>query len=193
MFTFIKSHPLFSLCLAALLALLQACGAERDTPFNPSNSTTSSSSSSLGPSISGYENLFDGTEPLFTPEDTNKKLIAIRDATEMDELWSTYASNTQWNQDIVDFDEGQVLLIDRGQIGYCDKLITLNTIKVYDHTANTVKVIIKYTDTGTSSSSSSSSSYSEPNCDSGFGKINQPFRFYYIPSRKIMVFQEDIQ
>jgi len=179
------------LLVAVLTALLPSCGGERDTAFNPGTSN-SSSSSSLGTSLSGQERLYSGNTPVYTPEDTNKKLIAIRDAAEMDELWATYASADPWDADVVNFDEGQVLLIDRGQLGQCESLIDVKSVAVYDYTANTVKVVIKYGDSG-NSSSSSSSSYSEPNCDKSLSTVNQPFRFYYIPSRKVMVFQEDIQ
>lgn len=181
------------LCLGLLGCLLQGCGAERDTAFNPST-TSSSSSSSLGTSLSGTERLYSGTTPLYTPDDLNKKLVAIRNETQMDYYWGKYVSNDPWDGDVVNFDEGQVLLIDRGQLGQCDSLISIKSVAFYDYSPNSIKAVIKYDDTGNSSSASSasSSSYSEPNCDDGLGTVNQPFRFYYVPSRKVLVIQEDI-
>ncbi len=180
------------LCIGLLGSLLQGCGAERDTPFNPST-TSSSSSSSLGTTLSGTERLYSGTTPLYTPPDLNKKLLVIRDDVQMDYYWGKYVSNDPWDADIVNFEEGQVLLIDRGQLGQCDSLIDIKSVAFYDHSANTVKAVIKYGDSGNSSSASSSSSNSAPNCINDLGTINQPFRFYYVPSRKVLVIQEDIQ
>lgn len=187
--------------LIALVAgvLLQGCGSERDTPFNPGG-TSSSSSSSLGTSITGFDRLRSGTKPITTPADLNKKLIAIRDEADMDQYWAAYvgfAQGDEWDKDKVDFELGQVLLIDRGQLGQCDDIISFDRLQLYDHTEHTVKAIIRFNETGRSSASStsssgSSSSYVEQDCDKGLGTINQPFVFYYIPSRKVLVFQENI-
>lgn len=199
MFTFIKtSSTVLLFCL--LGALLQGCGAERDTPFNPD---TSNSSSSLGSNISGVQSLREGTNPTAAYGES-KQLIAIRDQEQMNLYWDDYVSDTDWDDDVVDFETGQVLLIDRGNIGNCSRLIDVQNVKAYDHSSNTVKVVIKYTDSGTTSnssssssssesSSSSSSSFSEPSCTLDPSNPNQPFRFYFIPSRKVMVFQEDIE
>ena len=192
------------LCLGLLGALLQGCGAERDTPFNPST-TSSSSSSSLGNSIDSPTNILleqqnqtERTEPSPLLQSTSKQLIAIRTPDEMNYYWDLYINDFDWSTDVVDFTEGQVFLWDGGEQGNCDPLLDFASIKAYDHSPNSVKLVIKYTDVGkpsssSSSSSSSGSSYSEPNCTIDTQNPNHPFRFYYVHSRKVLVFQEEIQ
>lgn len=213
MLTFIKTAPTI-LLFCVLGALLQGCGAERDTPFNGGNSN--SSSSSLGTKISDViniineldeDNVDERTEPSAL-DSTSKRLVAIRNDEEMESYWDDYINDLRWEEDTtnmdIDFEVGQVLLIDQGELGDCDKLISIRDVDAYDHSPNTVKVVIKYRDSGKSSSSSSSSSssessssssssYSEPDCPVNQSESNQPFRFYFIPSRKVMVFQEDIE
>ena len=137
---------------------------------------------------------------------TTKRLVAIRDFEQMNSYWDEYINDLEWTtEEKIDLETGQVLLIDLGELGDCSKLINIQNVSAYDHSPNTVKVVIKYSDAGktsssssqssvsSSSESSSSSSYSEPNCEVNPGEPNHPFRFYFIPSRKVMVFQEDIE
>lgn len=192
----------FFLFLFTIVFSLQGCGAERDTPFNPGGNSGSSSSRGLGNSLPDFEKLIEGSEPAL-PYSDSKQLVAIRDFNEMSLYWDAYVTTEDWDESVVDFETGQVFLFDRGELGDCASILDIKSVRAYDYSANTVKVIIRYEDSAeassrssssnSSSSSSSSSSFSEPNCNIDTNDPNHPFTFYFVPSRKRLVIEEIIE
>jgi hypothetical protein len=177
----------FVLLISTLLA---ACGAERDTPFNPSGGTSSSSSIPVGATVT-MTKIYESEAPQPTYfNTTNKQIITIRTQDEFDYFWDNYASGQTFNE--IDFELGQVILLDLGNIGTCTQLLTYRSNKANDFSNNTVRVVFSYRDTQNSSAqnSSANSSYSESSCANTENK--RPFYFYYVESRKKIVVEEQV-
>lgn len=178
--TFFKSGFLFLIC-----TLLAACGAERDTPFNPSSNTSSASSIPVGASVTMnllYQS--DAPQPSFV-ETASKNITVIRTQEEFDYYWDTYANGQTFNE--IDFELGQVILLDLGNIGTCTQLLNYRSNKANDFSDNTVRVVFSFRDT---QNSASASSFSESSCANIEDK--RPFYFYYVESRKKIVVEEQV-
>jgi hypothetical protein len=171
--------------------LLAACGAERDTPFNPSGGTSSSSSIPIGATVTMTE-IYESEAPQPSLVETaSKQIVIIRTQDEFDYFWDTYANGQTFNE--IDFELGQVILLDLGNIGAnCTQLLTYRSNKANEFSDNTVRVVFSYRDTRNNSSNSSAanSSYSESSCANAENK--RPFYFYYVESRKKIVVEEQV-
>lgn len=176
----IKTPKFFSLAAVMLSALLlQACGGQRDEPFNGS---TSSSSSSRGAAVT-ITQLGKGTEPV-TDVSEDGVQMHLRDEELFETYWDNYSNDSH---QAVDFDKGQVLLVDLGKRRSCDHKITFKTYAAYQDTPNSVQVLLTYKDVDSSSSSSTSSSSSS--C--AIATEIQPYYFFYIETRDEVLVVED--
>lgn len=197
----------FLLFLFTITVLLQGCGAERDTGFNPTPS--SSNSSSLGAEMT-VTTVYTGESPQnpYEPDSSDhKQIIIIRSVDELDAYWDAYNPPENFTLTSDDFEKGQVILYDQGNIGVCIQKLVFNTsIKAFDYTSNSAKVVFKFRDIDKPSSSSkssnssssdsssstdssaSSSNYSEPTCDDP--TVKRPYGFYYVPTRKKLLIEE---
>lgn len=179
----IKTPKFFSMAAIILsAALLQACGGQRDEPFDGG---TSSSSSSRGPAVT-IDLMGKGTNPITDVSEAGVQ-VHILDEESLDTYWENYTEDTH---KFIDFDKGQVLLVDLGKKRSCDHKITFKTYAAYQDTPNSVQVILNYKDVDASSSSnSSSSSSSSSSCD--VATEIQPFYFFYIETRDEVLVVED--
>jgi hypothetical protein len=168
-----------------ITTLLAACGAERDTPFNPSGGTSSASSIAVGPDVDmELIHKSDARQPTFV-ETASKQIVIIRTQEEFDFFWDTYANGETYEE--IDFEIGQVILLDLGNIGTCTQLLNYRSNTANEYSDNTVRVFFSYRDT---QNSSSTSSYSESSCANIEDK--RPFYFFYVESRKKIVVEERV-
>lgn len=181
-FTHINVQKVFSISAIVLSGLLlQACGGQRDESFDGN----SSSSSSRGASVS-IKQLGKGDDPItdVAEEGIQTKIL---DSDTFETYWDKYTDDTH---ESVDFDKGQVLLVDLGNKSTCDRKITLKTYAAYQESVNSVVVELTYKDADKSSTSSSSSSASSSSCSSTLE--TQPYYFFYIETRDTIIVDENV-
>lgn len=78
-----------------------------------------------------------------------------------------------------DFDEGQVVLVDDGEVDSCAAHLEFNSnISAVELTDNSVKVTINYIE--------------KPKLDKCSPTLSRPFYFYYLKTRKLLVLEEKI-
>lgn len=183
---------LFSVKIILLIGsaiLLQACGSERDTPFNPGGSS-SSSAASVGATIPmtqiyQYDEQ-NPAQPEFL-ETTQKQIIVMRDEDEFLYFWDAYHEST--TPFAVDFEKEQVVLLDLGNTGNCTDAINYRNFKANDYSNDAVLVTFNYrnSNNASASSTSSSSSSSCPDLDE-----KRPFYFYKVETRKKILINENM-
>lgn len=190
-------HVNFLKCglLLVLSQLLVACGAERDTPFNPDNNNNSSSAASLGASINVKEIYrYDEThpeQPIFL-ETTNKQIYIVNTEEEFEDYWNVYKNDTVMPTDL-DFEKIQVVILDLGNIGNCPQTTNYRNVKAYEYSNNTTLVSFNFREAASNTSSFSSSSSSSSNCsDPDELAKKRPFYFYSIESRKKILIEENV-
>ncbi|MBK8188226.1 MAG: hypothetical protein IPK77_13780 [Cellvibrio sp.] len=170
--------------------ILSACGAERDTPFNPSGNTNSSSAASIGASVPVKEiykyDEINPAQPVFI-DFTNKQIVVASTEDEFEYYWDIYKNGVAIPTDL-DFDKVQVVILDLGNIGNCTQITSYRNIRANEYSGNTVLVNFNYRESGSSSSTSSSSSASS--CANLEEK--RPFYFYSIESRKKILIDENV-
>lgn len=84
-----------------------------------------------------------------------------------------------FNPDDQNFDEGQVVLVDDGEVDSCAAHLAFNsTINAVELTDNTVKVTVSYVE--------------KPKLDKCSSTFSRPFYFYYLKTKKLLVFEEKI-
>jgi len=200
-FTQFKSPNLFSLSAIILSGLLlQACGGQRDEPFN--GSTSSSSASSIETT-----NLKIGNFPSGTDSITFQRREIHED--EFKSVWKLY-TNQDPSEAILnkaDFTKGQVVLVDLGRTTICDPKSALDNFAVYQKATGKLRVVLTYkradgvaasssssssseSSSSSSSSSNSSSSSSSSVADCGNANIAQNYYFYYIKSLDQIYYDE---
>lgn len=180
-FTRIKIQKLFSLAIIIVSAvLLQACGGQRDEPFN------ASSSSSQGSSIP-VKKILAGDQPDGVTEvEVDPALVTITDAARLKFYWEKYSTTPV--STVPNFDKGQVLLLDLGQKAACDRKSTYTSIKAYQKTSGVV--VVQYFMKKIGSSSSSSATATTRVCDDE--TLSQPFYFFYIESLDLLEVIEEV-
>lgn len=193
-----KLSAIFTILLSCLL--LQACGGQRDEPFNAS--TSSSSASSIEATY-----LISGNTPMAIDDYTFKRREVSED--EFKSLWRLYT-----NQDVTesilsktDFTKGQVVLIDLGRTTICDPKSALDRFAVYQKDTGKLRVILTYkrsdgviASSSTSSSSSSNASSVNSSSSSSASSVSvtecgnasyvQNYYFYYIKSLDQIFYDE---
>ena len=200
-FTHIKSQKLFSLSAIILSGLLlQACGGQRDEPFNASSSS-SASSIAVTNLTSGNNQGAGGSDYNFTHREI------LED--EFKGVWKLY-TNQDPSESILskaDFTKGQVVLVDLGRLSECDPKSALDNFAVYQDGVGELRVVLTYKradgvaissssssssvlSSSSSSSSSSSNSSSSSAADCGNANYVQNYYFYYVKSLDKIYYDE---
>lgn len=186
-----RSVSLKIIVLISLTGLLQACGSERDTAFNPGGSS-SSSAASVGatiPMTQIYQYDEQNPEQPSLLETTQKQIIVMRDEDEFAYFWDAYHEST--TPFSVDFEKEQVILLDLGNIGNCTETINYRNYKANEYSNDAVLVSFNYRNSNNSNlSSSSSSSGSSSSCPDLYKK--RPFYFYKVETRKKILIEENM-
>ncbi|HWV15347.1 MAG TPA: hypothetical protein VN030_07925 [Cellvibrio sp.] len=196
----INSRPqkIMSIAALALSAIfLQACGGQREAPFDPDGTNNSSS---RGSEIEVKE-LTTGTSPVGSVVESSK-LIVISDEGTYQNYWASYTGTG--TPKTVDWVNYQVLLADLGETTSCDIKSRISNINAYKYSDTKVQVIIDYgTSTAeTSSSNSSNSSSSTSNASSssssaasscGNANLIQRYYFFTIKTRSELFIEDKVK
>lgn len=95
------------------------------------------------------------------------------------DFYSVANAYVDHNLETQNFDEGQVILIDDGDVDSCAAHLEFNsTMTANELTDNTVKVTLNYVE--------------KPKLDKCSSTFSRPFYFYYLKTRKLLVFEEKI-
>jgi hypothetical protein len=120
--------------------------------------------------------IWSGTQTVTVIEKKEKNIQVIRTNGDFHRIANTYV-----NVDLNDqnFDEGQVVLVDDGEVDSCAVHLEFNSnISALELTDNTVKVTINYVE--------------RPALDKCSSAFSRPFYFYYLKTKKLLVFEEKI-
>jgi hypothetical protein len=110
------------------------------------------------------------------PDQKHKTVKIARTLAEYDALANTYVGNTLGAQD---FESGQVVLVDDGEIDNCTAHLSFNSkVSAQELSENTVKVFLGY--------------YEKPLLTNCVPVVSRPFYFYYVGTRKLLVIEEKI-
>lgn len=201
-----QSNSLLTVLLCTLVAmLLQGCGAERTTPYDPitpsncssssrsssssevnssssssssscvSSSSSTSSSSSSASSVA-QELLWSATKTATVIDKKEKNVQVIRTDTDFYKLADAYVDRVL---EVPDLTTGQVVLIDDGDVDSCAAHLEFNSkLTAVELTDASVKVTVNYIEKPTLT-----------NCSSTF---TRPYYFYYLKTKKLLVFEEKI-
>jgi hypothetical protein len=109
-------------------------------------------------------------------DNKEKDVQAIRTSTVFHSLANAYINQ---NLDEQDFEAGQVILIDDGEIDGCGAHLEFSsTLSATEISDNTVKVTLNYIE--------------KPKRENCIPSFSRPFYFYYLNTRKLVVFEEKI-
>lgn len=140
-----------------------------------SSSSISSGSSSSAISIA-VSDLWSGANTVTTIEKKEKNVQIIRTEAVFKTTATAYVGNELPPEDFI---EGQVILVDDGEIDSCSAHLEFNkTISAVQLTDNTVKVTLSYVERT-----------KQDNCTPS---ISRPFNFYYLNTNKLLVTEEKI-
>ncbi len=154
-----------------------SCSNSRSSSSSNSSAITNSSVSSIA-SSSAIELMLigSGTQTNTVIEITEKNVQVMKNATDFMNISGAYSTV---NLDSQDFDAGQVILIDDGNVNNCDAHLAFNSnLSAETVGNNSLKVIIDYLEKPAVSPCAPSSS--------------RPYYFYYIKSRKLLTFEDKI-
>lgn len=100
----------------------------------------------------------------------------MRTATDFYNLADAYVDHSLESQD---FETGQVILIDDGEVDSCAAHLEFNsTLSATELTDNSVRVTINYLE--------------KPKQDKCSSTFSRPYYFYYLKTKKLLVFEEKI-
>lgn len=210
-------------CAICAIILLQACGGERTTPFQPqlsssscsssssssssssldiidldsssssssssscSSSSSSSSSSSLSSSSSSNSSsasassvahslLWSGNQTNSVIDKKEKNVQIIRTSEGFHSLANAYVNQ---NLEEPNFERGQVILVDDGEIDSCAAHLEFtSTLSATELSNNTVRVALRYVE--------------KPKLEKCSSSFSRPFYFYYLNTRKEVVIEEKL-
>jgi len=167
-------NTLGALLFCALASvLLQGCGAERTTPFDPDTSSSSSSSSVTKIDVNEEAS---GTQPFSSTIDhKDKSLNVMRSDEEYNTIANFYVDHTL---DDVSFTAGQVVLVDMGETNDCDRHLDFSSLTAQEDGDNSIRVVVKYNERAENLA----------NCSG----TTRPYYFYYIDQRGPIIFEEKI-
>lgn len=143
-----------------------------------SSSSSSSSNSSSSSSVTPIEirDLWSGVQTPTVIEKKEKDFQIIRNESAFNTAAIAYIGHTLATED---FNEGQVVLVDDGEIDSCAAYLEFNkTITAEQLTDNTVKVTLNYLERP-----------KQENCSPSYSR---PFIFYYLKTTKLIVKEEKI-
>ncbi len=165
-----SSQIKFGFIVVLVGLLLQGCGGERTTPYNPSSSSSSSSATKVVAEL-----ITQGTNTLRDIDYKEKSLHVMRDSKEFFNFVDKY---TNLNPEPPNFNSGQVVLVDMGNQESCKKRLEFNSLRAEEAGDDSVKVVV---------------TYREIAAISGDCVISRPFYFYYIESRGHLIVEESVQ
>lgn len=172
MINFMFSSQLkFGLMVVLAALLLQGCGGERTTPYNPSSSSSSSSASSVT-----TQAITQGTTTSSVLDHTDKRLQVLRNE---DDYYGISNSYVNFNLATQNFTSGQVVLLDLGEQDSCKQRLDFNSLRAEEAGDDSVKVVITYHERAATSGTCTSVS-------------SRPFYLYYVQSRGTLIFEESI-
>lgn len=193
-----------SLLILSISGLVACGGSDRDEPFNPGISSSASSNQPTQGARIDNTVLLEHSDPL-QPFGEGKQVIILREEDEFRLYYDAY-SNEPYDASVVDFETGQVVLIDEGYVHKCNESLSFRSFGVFELSNNTAKITLNYRDhdrptssssvsssdwyQSSSSSNSSSSSLSDCTNDSPLIAKKRQFRFYFVNTRKTLVVEE---
>ncbi len=164
-------HVKRSLILMLAALLLQACGGERTTPYNPSSSSSSSSAVSIPTQV-----ITQATSTARLLDHSDKRLQVMRNENDFFDITDAYVD---FNLATQNFTTGQVVLVDLGDQNACQQRLDFNSLRAEEAGDESVKVVITYRERAATSGTCNSVS-------------SRPCYLYYIESRGTIIFEESI-
>lgn len=120
--------------------------------------------------------IWSGTQTYTVIDKKEKNIQVLRNS---NDFYATSNAYVNSNLDDQNFDEGQVVLIDDGEVNSCNAHLEFNSnISAQELTDNTVKVTVNYVE--------------KPALDKCSPSLSRPFYFYYFKTKKLLVFEEKI-
>lgn len=192
--------------LLSLSSLVACGGSDRDEPFQPGLSSSASSNQPNQGAVITSELVLSDVDPLL-PFGDGKQIIILREFDEFRRYFDAY-TNEPYNASLVDFERGQVILIDDGYVNKCNESTNFRSFAAYELSNNTAKVLLTYQDydkpavsssvsssyfeSSSYSSSSTSSSLSDCTNNSPLAAKQRNFRFQYVDTRKTITVEERV-
>ncbi len=152
--------------------VLQGCGGERTTPFNPDLSSSSSSAAAVTTQL-----IRQGTATSMVLDYSDKRLQVMREDDEYYDLTDYYDTSGWPSQN---FDNGQVVLIDLGEQDSCKQRLEFSSLRAEDAGTEGVKVVVSYRQIAAVTTGCTS-------------VVTRPYYLYYVQSRDVLIFGETIQ
>lgn len=172
MINFLFSSQLkVGLILGSVVLLLQSCGGERTTPYNPSSSSSSSSAVSVTTQV-----ITQATTTSSVLDHSDKRLQVIRNENDFFDITDGYVN---FNLDSQNFTNGQVVLLDLGEQDSCKQHLDFNSLRAEEAGEDSVKVVVTYRERAATSGTCTS-------------VLSRPFYLYYVQSRGTLIFEESI-
>lgn len=161
----------FGLLVVLAVLLLQGCGGERTTPYNPSSSSSSSSAVSVTTQV-----ITQATTTSSVLDHSDKRLQVIRNENDFFDITDAYVD---FNLATQNFTSGQVVLLDLGEQDSCQQRLDFNSLRAEEAGDDSVKVVITYRERAATSGTCTSVK-------------SRPFYLYYVQSRGTLIFEESI-
>lgn len=194
-----------SALLLSLTSLVACGGSDRDEPFQPGTSSTGSSNQPSQGAAINNKLVFNGVDPLL-PFGEGKQIIILREFDEFRRYFDAYANDFVDTSEL-NFETGQVVLIDEGYVNKCNESVTFQRFEAFELSNNTARVSVTYRDfdkpavsssvsSGFSESSSSSvnsnAAFSDCTNQSPVAAKKRNFRFQYVNTRKTITVEEKV-
>jgi uncharacterized beta-barrel protein YwiB (DUF1934 family) len=120
--------------------------------------------------------IWSGTQTHTVIDKKEKNIQVMRTSTDFYTAANAYLD---FNPEQQNFDEGQVVLVDDGEVDSCAAHLEFNSIiNAVELTDNTVKITVNYVE--------------KPKLDKCSSTFSRPFYFYYFKTKKLLVFEEKI-
>ncbi|WP_111642079.1 hypothetical protein [Marinimicrobium alkaliphilum] len=162
-----------ALLLALAAALMSACGASRDEPFNPAEPEEED------PDPVAMEFWFDGAYPFDTLDGEARRVYVVRDLEEYWEWYDTYFIDDNSAVGDPNFETGQIVVVDGGLIDECNDHVALQSGWTAEQTSDdvvTVELIYQFVDA--------------VSCDDNEESLYRPFTFLYVNTRDPVIIRE---
>jgi len=169
-FMFSSQAKISGLVLLVVI-LLQGCGGERTTPYNPSSSSSSSSAVAVTTQV-----ITQGTDTSTFIAHEDKRLQVMRNENDFYDISDAYVNFNLATQNFVD---GQVVLLDLGEQDSCKQRLEFNSIRAEEAGDDSVKVVVTYRERAATSGTCTP-------------VLSRPFYLYYVQSRGTLTFEESI-
>jgi hypothetical protein len=166
-----SSHVKISGLVLLAVILLQGCGGERTTPYDPGSSSSSSSAVSVTAQVIAQATTVSGVL-----DHSDKRLQVMRNENDFFDITDGYVN---FNLDSQNFTNGQVVLLDLGEQDSCKQRLDFNSLRAQESGGDSVKVVVTYRERAATSGACTS-------------VLSRPFYLYYVQSRGTLIFEESI-